>query len=266
MAKFSQERNTYALGIASVALFIGVLHITGILNPVEDLLRKASYPIISPFSGIISSINQNITTAANLRKILEENKQQEEKIFRLEAEIAKLKELKNENGILRNQLGFTKESGIKTTPANVMSVNPTNFVKTIVVDAGKNNGIKIGSAVVNDAGLLLGKVIELNDETSTVLLLTDSNSSVVGITQDSRATGTVKGNRGLALEVTALPQEVEVKDGERMVTAGVEEGIPKGILIGQISDLVENDNQLFKEAKVNSEVNFKNIEVVFIVQ
>lgn len=266
MARFNQERNTYILGIMSVAIFLSVLHITGILRPVEDVLRNLSQPFVRPFTGFFSGIQENTKTIVNLRSVIEENKQQQDKILSLESEISELKEVKSQNEILRKQLNFTKESNITTIPANVMSVNPTNFVKTITIDVGENDGIENGTAVVNDTGILIGRIIEINNTTATILLLTDSNSSIVGITQDSRATGTVKGNRGLALEITALPQEVEINENERIVTAGVEEGVPKGILIGQLNDLIENDNQLFKEAKVNSEVDFNNLEVVFVIK
>ncbi len=266
MARFSDETYTYALAGIAIVVVGFVLHTVGILKPVESYIVRIASPVQGYFYRKGTGISESFALITSIRDIARENQVLEDRVNELEVSLAELQEAKGENSKLREQLQFTKESGFQTTPADVIGVDPNDFLKALIINRGTDDGIEKGKPVLNEKGILLGKILEADKKTASVLLLTDSNSSVVGIGQDSRSIGSVVGELGLSVKLTAIAQEDQAIEGERIVTAGLEDSIPKGLVIGTLKAIEGKDNELFKEAKLEPFANFKNIEMVFVLK
>lgn len=266
MARFSDETYTYIIAGISIVVVGFVLHVTGVLRPVESFIVRAVSPVGRFFYSSGSSISESVGFLGSIREVATENRQLKDKVRDLEVERARFAEIEQENQRLREQLQFVEETGFQTIAAAVIGTDSNDFLRSLLVNRGSDDGLYKGAAVLDEKGVLLGKVLEVDKKTAVVLLLTDSNSSVVGITQESRSTGSVKGELGLSLKMTSIAQEDDVKEGERVVTAGLEEEVPKGLLIGELQEIEGKDNELFKEARVVPFAQFKNIESVFILK
>jgi rod shape-determining protein MreC len=266
MARFSDETYTYVIAAVSIAVVGFVLHITGILRPVESYLVRGVAPVQSFFYRQGVNISEGFGLITSIRAVAEENATLSDRVKDLEVANAELKEAQIENEKLKEQLGFINETGFQTIPATVIGSDPNNFLKSLLINRGADEGIEKGHAVLDEKGVLIGKILEVDKKTSVVLLITDSNSSFVGIAQDSRSTGSVVGELGLALKMTSIAQEDQVQEGERVVTAGLEDNVPKGLAIGTLRAIEGKDNELFKEAKIEPFGDFKNIELVFVLK
>jgi len=102
--------------------------------------------------------------------------------------------------------------------------SPNSFEKYLLIDIGSNNGVKVNQAAVYSGGMLLGKVTQVYEHTSKVSLLTSSESSINAITQTSRSNGVVKGQYSTGVRLEMINQNEELKDGELIITSGLEEG------------------------------------------
>lgn len=266
MSRFSDNKFYYLLIGIAVVVVLSILHFVGVLKPVESLFVRGFSPVQSYMYKKGQGFSNFWLLVTSLNEINNENSDLRKNVETLMVEISDLKEVKNENKLLREQLGFSENNPLETIPALVVGSDPNVTMQFINIDRGKSDGVIIGKPAVTASGVLIGKVFEAESRSAKVLLLTDPNSSIVGITQDSRANGLINGEHGLALKMTTIPQDKDIISGDTIVTAGMEEGMPKGLLIGTIEEIISRDNELFKEATISPLADFKKIEMVFVVK
>jgi rod shape-determining protein MreC len=109
-------------------------------------------------------------------------------------------------------------------------------------------------------------VVEVEQYNAKVLLISDSDSMVNAITQDSRVSGIVKGTTGLGLDMEMIPINKEIKTGETVLTSGRNDNFPAGLIIGKISDVILKETDIFQKAAIQSAVNFSELESVFVIK
>ena len=166
---------------------------------------------------------------------------------------------------LRQEIGFQYEHEYDTVPAAVIGRSTDPGLQTVSINVGENRGIAKDMPVIIGEGLLVGRVTEIGLNTATILLLSDRQSVVNAIVQDTRASGIVRGRHGLELLMDSIPQNEEIVNGQSIVTSGLGGGFPSGLLIGEIKEVHESSNELFKEARLLPAVNFDRLEIVFVL-
>lgn len=190
--------------------------------------------------------------------------------YQLKKELAKLKEtnnrlvesylrLKREKEIFK----FSQEFPYKTIKAKVIARDPTTWYKTVSIDKGRKDGIKINMPVVTYEGLV-GRIYKVNKYTSLVLLLIDSESAVGSRLQRSRDTGVVIG-KGENLQFEYLAKSSKVKVGDKVITSGLSEFFPPGILIGEVVNINRKNTQFTLKVEVAPAVRFGRLEEVLII-
>jgi rod shape-determining protein MreC len=118
--------------------------------------------------------------------------------------------------------------------------------------------------VVTERGLV-GQVLEVADMASKVLLITDPLSAVNAVVQSSRTTGLVRGQVGGQLVLDEVPQEATIQMGDIVLTSGLGSTFPRGLVIGQVTDIRRQDVEMFQRATLHPTVDFNKLEVVLIV-
>ena len=195
----------------------------------------------------------------------EQNSVLSEKIVGLEVDKSKILELEHENALLKNELGYAEQNkNISLLPARIVFRDPTSFFEHIKVDKGKNDGVVVGQAVIS-GGALVGQVREVYDNEAGITLVTSKDSIILAMLQNSRASGVLRGGiSGLVLEDVA--QDVEFSKNEFVVTSGLDESLPAGILIGRASGVQTSGSDLFKNITIEPTVDLSKIELIFIVK
>jgi rod shape-determining protein MreC len=126
----------------------------------------------------------------------------------------------------------------------------------LIIDQGSSNGVTKGSAVLSSDGALVGKVIEIKDFVSIVRFITDPDSSFSAMVlkrgaesaENGILSGVVEGAHGLGLELRLVPADQKLEVGDLVVTSGEEIGIPRGIPIGTISEVLSLPGVPLQEA------------------
>ncbi|MFC2140483.1 rod shape-determining protein MreC [Candidatus Auribacterota bacterium] len=154
---------------------------TNLFSPVIKSVKTFSLETGKIFSIIINS-----------RKLARERQNYEIEIQKLKREIYNSREISIENSRLRQLLHFKEEIPYETIPAKVVGRDATNWYKSILIDKGKQNGIAIDMPVVSYGGVV-GKIIEVTDFNAMVILITDKQSKIGGIVQETRYVGIVEG-------------------------------------------------------------------------
>ena len=224
---------------------------------IKEVVYRSSFIVSGPEKIIATSFNKitdHISHYSNYKTI-------EEKLGKLKAldlsnqiitlENIKYKKLVDDYFIKNNEI-FAKVLIDKNSP----------FLRSVVLNKGSKNNIKLGMAVL-DGKYLIGKVVEVNFFTSRVLLLSDINSKIpVSISpNDVQAIMSGDGKQNATLQYIK-GVDLENNDKDMMVTTSGAGGLFKsGILIGKI-DFTEN---LSKTLKVSIYKDFTQLKYVKVI-
>ena len=169
-----------------------------------------------------------------------------------------------ENERLKKLMSLKQQAQFKAVSAKVIARSPDSWSSSIIIDKGRYAGIKQGMAVINFLGLV-GKVVDTQEYTSKVLLITDPGFAVSALIQRSREEGLVCGTLGSNLIMRYLPEEPDIKLQDEVVTSGLSQATPKGLLIGRIIGLGREFSGLSRYCLVKPAVDLFNIEEVLII-
>jgi len=182
----------------------------------------------------------------------------------LRKKINDLNEVLEENKRLRELISFKNNSGYKVIAAAVIGRDPSNWSSSIIIDKGSSRGIKKGNVSMTFLGLV-GRVVEVNNTTSKIMLINDPALSVSAVIQRSRQEALVCGSLGGSLIMKYLPKDSDIKIDDAVVTSGLTQNYPKGLLIGTVEDIGEEFSSLSRYAVIKPAVNLSNLEEVLII-
>jgi rod shape-determining protein MreC len=157
-----------------------------------------------------------------------------------------------------------------TVTAPVIARDPSGVLKTLVIGAGTDQGVRVDQIVLSEQGVV-GRVSEAGSNYAKVLLITDSASSVSALVQTSRASGIVRGQYGDTLVMEWILQSDPVKSGDVIVTAGLGLGnelrslYPKGLVIGTVVDVTKAEVSAYQRAVVAPAVDLRKLENVLVI-
>ncbi len=174
------------------------------------------------------------------------------------------KELKLSNIRLRSSLNFRKTIPDKVIAAEVIGKDPSPWFKSIMIDKGKNDGVKKGVAVVIPEGIA-GQVTEVSTHYSKVLLIIDHNSAVDALVQRTRARGIIKGGSADRCLFKYVLCKSDVAVGDTVVSSGLDGVFPKGLPVGHVSGVIRPNSGIFQEVSVTPYVDFEKLEEVLVV-
>jgi rod shape-determining protein MreC len=143
------------------------------------------------------------------------------------------RELQSQNAALRDLLRFSPDPRASFVTAPVIADTSSSYVRSLVVLAGAGDGVVKGQAAITGAGLA-GRVLEVGQRASRVLLLTDMSARVPVTVERTRDQAVLAGNNSENPELRYLPRDVDIKVGDRIVTSGVGGNFPPGLPVGEV--------------------------------
>lgn len=238
------------LVLASIALMM--------VGKVESVsIDGARARVTDAFAPILDAISRPAATAARVIESAVEVENAFDENQRLKAENARLLQwkqaalrLETENASLRTLLRVTPEPSVNYIAARVIAAPGSSFVRTLVVTAGRRDGVRKGQAALAGAGLV-GRVIEVGEWSSRVLLLTDINARVPVVLESSRQRAVLAGDNSDQARLLYLPPESPVQVGERVVTSGHGGLFPPGLPVGVVTSASERGVRVLPNADLS---------------
>lgn len=219
----------------------------------------------SPIIKFSSSLVENIFSLKNIFTAVKENKNLKKDVQNLTARCNEFQEASQENQRLRQLLDFKKQIPYETIACRVISRDASTWNKTFILDKGKKSGVCVNMVVMNVSGIV-GRITECDDDVSRVLLITDANSSIGGMTQDSRIVGLVEGDGSDLCVFNLLSRKEDISVGTPVVTSGFSQIFPKGLKLGIITEVMQSGQGLYKTAKIKLSADINSIEEVLILK
>jgi len=267
----SRERLQNLIPVLLIALALAgfVLHRAGWLAPVEGLLIRASVPLQDGATSVATWFGEVSQTVGDLRDLRQRNEELEAENAGLLLELVRLREVEAEAVLMRDLLNFAQAhpsfdlQGAHVV-GRVIGRDPSNLQRYITLAAGREEGIERNMPVVTDRGLV-GRISEVGDGWSRVLLIIDTSSLVNALTQSTRASGLVQGQADSSLAMLRIPQGDIVSVGDTVSTSGLGGTFPRQIPIGQIVEVSRKDYELYQSAVVQPTVDFEHLEAVLVI-
>ena len=250
------------LAVILLLIFFGRL---GWLGAPKNIAFKIIEPFASLFFNSHEFLSGQFATLFTLGDLIEENKNLRAHNLALIGENSALREKEEENKILRRRLELPLEKRPESEIAQIIGSSSQDG-GYLIVNKGKNGGISDGMFAVTSQNFLVGKVVEANLFYSKILLITSNQSIVNVLSQETRVKGVAKGNQGLSLIMEMIPIAEEIKEGETVITSGLNDSAPQGIILGVISKIIFRETEIFKKAEIRPAVDFESLEKIFILK
>jgi rod shape-determining protein MreC len=146
--------------------------------------------------------------------------------------------------------------------SRVIATSAGTASATVMLDRGAKDGIKKNMGVITPEGVV-GKVVEVYEDTTEVLLLTDKDSGVGAMLGDSRIQSPVGGTGEPLLAMKYVSNDDAVTVGERVVTSGMDKIFPRDLPIGTITEIKAGTP--FKTIRVRPSADLSRLEEVIVL-
>lgn len=248
-----------------IGIFLIVFHFYGVLSPLENFIFKSTSSIRNKIYFSSKSINVFIFFN-NYKKLKVENEFLKKKSIGFVIDTAYLKKIENENEVLKKELNYIEKNKIDFILAKVISGFYLENNNILVINRGLQDSVQKGMPVIFQEGIIVGSVINTNENSSEILLLSDKNSLITATIYGSdKINGIVKGDLDYGLEMNYIPIDTEVKEGDLVLSSGLEEKIPSGLIIGQVKEVLFERGDFFKTAIIYPTIDYQNINFVSVI-
>lgn len=274
--KIRKEKKTARKIIALIFVFISVFCSVFFAargkfsTPLTD---GVTMTLMAPFQRAFSWVGSKLAlvkdTVAEMSQLHEQNKQLREEVELLRAQNLTASEYASENQRLRSLLGY-KQAAIQfdLVAASVIGRESASWSSVIVINRGTLDGVANNMAVVTELGLV-GHVMEAGLNSAKVQLLIDPRSSVGTIIQraESRVAGIVEGDikNPSYPRMVNIPKDSDVQVEDMVVTSGYGGVYPKGLVVGKIIEIHNEEGGLLKYGVIDTSVDFQKLEDVAII-
>lgn len=242
------------------------------LTFLEKVIKDSTTFVMKIAYKPIGFVKEKIKESDEKENIYKKYKKLKKKEDKIDTYIARIKELEDEVDTLKKSLDLNSTlSSYKKVNATVINRNVGSWYNTLTIDKGSKSGIKNGMAVVVSEGLI-GKIINVSNFSSTVKLLsTDELSNKISVkinSGDKSIYGLLSkydGEKGAYL-IEGISDSSEIKEDSEVVTTGLSEIFPSGILIGKVKKIVYDEYELAKVVMVTPSVNFNDLSIVTVLK
>lgn len=257
-------------GLCIVIMLLSfTLNISG--GPLHTVAGYVFVPMQRGINAVGSFITEKADNLKNLSEVMAENEELKKQVDELTVELntVNLEQYELEN--LRELLELDqKYPSYEKVAANVIGLNGNNWFNSFTIDKGSNDGIEVDMNVISGSGLV-GIVTEVGPNHATVTSIINDSSKVGGMVTSTSDNLIVNGslqsmNENMVIEFSNLnDSDNEVQIGDPIVTSYISDKYQQGILIGYISSLEVDSNNLTKSGTITPAVDFEHIEEVLVI-
>ncbi len=266
--------NTVIITLVVLVIICGISAYSRGGSESPTLLQNAVNVVLTPVKSGIAYIGNGVGgffgDLANTKNAAEENRQLKKRITELENENAHLETFKTENDRLRNLLGFKeKTTQYESVACEVVGRSLSSWNTTFVVNKGINDGVDVGSIIIENGGLV-GRVVLAGNNWAKVSTLLDIESSVSATAIRSGAYGIVEGDIKLSndnmCKFEFTEKDADIAIGDVIETSGLGQMFPQGIIIGKVKTVEQVSGEIERRITVELSADINNLCEVLAIK
>ncbi len=255
-------------------LCVLLMAITFMTDIFSGTLAEISSYVTIPFQRGISETGTYLSNRSDelvqIRDLIQQNKELQKQIDELTIENNNLTQEKYELNNLRSLYKLDQEySDYQKTGAKVIGKNSGNWFQSFTIDKGTKDGIQLNMNVMAGSGLV-GIVTEVGYNWSRVTSIIDDSSNVSGMTLSTGDNMIVSGNLELMSQnkisfSKLIDSNDQVKEGDKVVTSNISDKYLPGLLIGYITSIESDSNNLTHSGTITPAVDFEHMDEVLVI-
>ena len=253
---------------------IGLILLTLMTDVVSTPLNKIFGTIITPFQAGISKVGVYLSEKSeelgSIKDLMSENERLKEEISELTLDNTQLQQDRYELAQLRKLYELDSQyEGYDKIGARIISSDGGNWFSSFIIDKGSNDGLEVDMNVIADGGLV-GRISSVSDTWSKVTTIIADNSNVSGMILATQDTLIVSGSLSLMKNNTISFSQLKDKNdkaniGDKIITSNISDKYLPGILIGYITSIDDDANNLSKSGLLKPAVDFQHLNIVLVI-
>jgi rod shape-determining protein MreC len=198
-------------------------------------------------------------------RLRQRNTELEAEVSRLQAQIIELQQRISETSILSALVDFARANPeYSYQGAAVIGYDTSPFLRYVLINRGSDQGLRRGMPVVTQQGLV-GRIAAVTSSAARVQLITDTASTVNVRLDPSGAQAVLNGQITGDVSLEMIPQDTNIEVGDLVLTSGLGGSYPPNLLVGQVSGVRSQAQDLFQRASVQTAVDFSQLEIVLVI-
>lgn len=260
-----RSRTQRGLLLLLLALVLFSLSVTGIYRGggLREILISISTPPQRALTWAYDGVARLLSRYLFLVGVAEENERLRGEVRELRLRLQVLAERAREAERLRELLHFKESTDLEVLPARVIGLSPSPQSRAFFINRGQRDGVKRGMAVVTGDGVV-GRIGEVTPDSALVVPIIERGIRVSVLLEGSRTRAVLEG-LGWSCRLLYVPKEEGVREGDRVITSGLDGVFPKGLWVGEVSRVNRSPGGLFLEVEVRPFVDFSRLEEVLVV-
>lgn len=240
-----------------------------VLTPLRFITGVTITPMQRGINAVGNWVTDKIDMLADIRDLQAENEELRAQLDSYQSENKMIMSDTNELNDLRKLYELdSRYPDYEKVAANVISKDSGNWFDTFILDKGSNAGIQVGCNVMAGNGLV-GIVTEVGPNYSKVRAIIDDNSNVSAMFLTNSSLCNVVGDEKYMddgyIRVEHIDKDLDVSEGDELVTSNISDKFLPGITIGYVQKLTLDSNNLTMSADLVPAVDFDNIQTVLVV-
>lgn len=239
------------IGYLAVAIVLMVAdHRGGYLTRLRYSLSIAVEPMYHLAALPARLAREGRLALADRERLTEANNKLSQDLLLAQARLNRLSEVREQNQRLQELLSVQRSLDLGVQLARIVDVDTDPFRHRLIVNAGANQGVAIGEAVLDAYGVM-GQVVEVLPNTATVMLITDAAHALpVAVERTGMRVIAYGSRKSGTLELPNVPISADLKVGDRLLTSGLGGHFPAGFPVGTIREISNDASGMFAAALV----------------
>lgn len=256
------------VGVLLISLIVAFdLRTSTVSQSIQGITREVMAPMQKWSVDVFTWWKDMFDTIQNFRTLKDENALLREHNTLLLQAYSRLEALEEENNRLRDMIQFKEENlQYEIAIAQIIGWPNSSWSSRYILGLGSRDGIAVGMVAVSSQGVL-GKIVDVTEHTSELMLITDELASVGARVLPGGYLSIVSGQGAnvSTLKLSLLPGSAEVHVGDKIVTSGLSDLYPEGLTIGSIVKIDDQGTGMHQTADVAPTVQFSSLYEVMIL-
>lgn len=232
-------------------------------------LREGIATVLYPVQRMLLVPRDAIASLADHTREIDRMRAENAEMREIEAANARVllqaEQLATENNQLRQLLGMRERRSLRTTVAEVLYDARDAFSRRLVIDRGTQQGVQAGQPVIDAFGVI-GQVTRAHPLSSEVTLVTDRNSTIpIEIRRTGARTLAWGGASPGTIELRFLPAATDVREGDLLVTSGLDGLFPAGLPVGQVSAVQPGSTSAFMRVRAEPAARVERTKLLLVL-
>lgn len=262
-------------GIPKRNLILGVMLMLGLafflwlpsrfLNPLRQLFLVISTPLENVFAWVAFEVRDEGQFLSSIGTLKSENERLHQELLTLQGNKALLSALQEENDALRQSISLAPHPKRTQVMGEIIARGKDGMTTSLRINRGKQDGIAEAMPVITADNILIGRIQAVTAFASEVRLLSHRESLIAVTVPGVTSQMIVRGDHGVGLVLDLARSADTLTPGAQVMTAGLSDGLPAGLLIGTIESAHLSPDQLFQQAVILPPVRTNELRFVSVI-